>query len=147
MHDLALADAARPTPAVILKLPMLPYSIGHELLLQQSRNPIIGERDFFDGLPLEQQFYAVMKSALICSQDWQQNNKVGFFTVFNRHGRRKIRNENYSLAIANFRNYRESGSTFPTLLTPKKDEDTTHSWRAVSCSAIDDRARNLESSI
>ena len=37
MHDLAFADATRPTPAFILRVLLQPYSLGHELILLQRK--------------------------------------------------------------------------------------------------------------
>lgn len=73
MHELAFADAARPTQVRVLGLLLRPYSIGHELLLLKQRNPFITQRTTeIADLPLENRIYSVRECALICSQTWRQ---------------------------------------------------------------------------
>ena len=70
MHDLALADAARQASVRILRLPMLEYSIGHELTLLSQRNPLLF--DLFPGLPEEARRAALIRAALVCHRTWSQ---------------------------------------------------------------------------
>ena len=116
MNDLAFADCARPTPVAILRLSLMPYSIGHEVLLLKERNPfVMCDAGQFAELPLEQQIYAAKRAVLICSQGWREN-----------HGRQKwlrlwgwlTRRSDYALAIAEFRNYMIMGRALPA--TPSK---------------------------
>lgn len=110
MHDAQFAAAARPARYSILRLPMRPYSIGHEILLLAQGNPILYSG--FDSLPANEQRAAVIRAALICSQDWLDNQKphrwLGLWSWLNR-------NTDYALAIADFKNYRDAGSTFPNV--------------------------------
>jgi hypothetical protein len=113
MHDLALADAARPAPVRILRLPMFPYSIGHEITLLSQRNPLL-----FDA-PLKQPMTAIIQAALICSRTWRQQ------------GRRErnmrlwgwlIRKSDPNAEIAAFHAYRAAGSSCPPSPTQENYE-------------------------
>lgn len=111
MQETLFADAARPATAVILRLRLLDYSIGHEILLQRQRNPLVTlSWEDFNKLKLTEQITALLRAVLVCSQTWEQNKKpqkwVWLWSWLNRK-------ENYPLAIADFFNYRLSGSTFP----------------------------------
>src|ERR1035441_2404918 len=77
MHDALFADAARPEGATVLNLPLLEYSIGHQLLLWRHSNPLLTHdwRQFIE-LPLPEQREAVMLAALVCSRPWQGNPKT-----------------------------------------------------------------------
>lgn len=113
MHDLAFADAARPAPRRILRLPMRPYGIGHELILQSRRNPLVClTHEEFNHLPVAQQISAAITAALVCYRTWDENSKRernlrlwGWF----------IRNTDWPLTIADFRNYRNEGSICPRI--------------------------------
>jgi hypothetical protein len=82
MHDEAFADSVRPAPCVILRLPMRPYSIGHELLLYRRRNPFVTLDDpaKFSQLPQLEQIRAVMEAAQVCARTWQENGDNPEFT-------------------------------------------------------------------
>jgi hypothetical protein len=116
MHDALFAGAARPARYVILGLPMKSYSIGHELLLLESCNPILFNG--FDSLDKVTQRQAAIRASLICSQDWCRNHRAHRWLKLWRW---KNRNADYPLAIAYFRNFRKSGSLFPP--TPDKEAD------------------------
>ena len=76
MHDLAFAHAARPMGAEVMGCPLLPYSLGHELILIQRQNPfILLSRDAFESLPMAAQLAAVTEIALVCSRDWRGNHR------------------------------------------------------------------------
>lgn len=113
--DLAFADSVQPASQTILRLPMLPYSIGHELRLLQQRNPLLLPESDFDSLLAKDQRLAIIRAALVCSQTWQQNQKLHRW--LNLWGW-LIRNSDFALAIAEFRNYRHAGTTMPTLAEP-----------------------------
>ncbi len=98
---------------------MLDYSIGHEILLLNQRNPLAclsGEE--FDKLPSNEQRIAIIRAALVCSQTWAQNLKPHKWL---RLWGWLIRNQDFALAVADFRNYRWAGSSFPIL---KKLDDS-----------------------
>lgn len=109
MHDSAFAEAARPTRCSILRLPLLDYSIGHELLLFRQNNPLLFTKEGFDSITPDAQCAAVIRGVLICSRTWSENKKAHkWLRVWNWFNR----NADFPLAIAEFRNYRESGSSF-----------------------------------
>jgi hypothetical protein len=123
VHDLAFADSARPVRVVCLRLLLKPYSIGHEILLWRSRNPLlIFTREYFNSLPFPEQCQWLKRAVLICCRDWTQNQytarNVRLWEIFNW-------NVNWPLAIAEFRNYLDEGrATIPCLssLVPEDRE-------------------------
>ena len=117
MHALAFADSTRPPRTVILRLPLLDYSIGHELLLIQQRNPLVLLNPVeFDKLPALEQKQAVIRAVLVCNRNWEDNRKPSRWM---RLWRWKNANANYAAAIADFRNYRAEGTTFPICNPPE----------------------------
>ena len=112
MHDLAFADAARPRKAVVLGVPLLPYSLGHDLLLTQRENPfLLLEREAFDLLPAAQQISALAQAVLVCSRDWRGNHRP----VRPWHKQPFISERtDWPVQIAEFRNYHAAGrALFP----------------------------------
>lgn len=119
MHDLQFADSIRPAPVICLRLPLLPYTIGHELLLLQQRNPfLIFSETEFNQLSALEQCRALGDAVLICCRDWEANKKphlwVGLWAWTNRKA-------NYPLEIAEFRNYLNAGRAL--LPVPEKEAD------------------------
>jgi hypothetical protein len=113
--DLAFADSARPKSVVILSLRMLPYSIGHEILLIQSRNPIAGDFDAFCKLELGAQLAALAEAVWICARNWEGNQlPEPRFKLWK--WRRSIRKANWNESIIEFMRYRAEGSTFPSIM-------------------------------
>ncbi len=109
MHDLAFADATRPTPVRVLGLTLRPYSIGHEVILLRERNALLWDESEFNALRAGQQFAALSRAVLVCSRDWRTNHNsnhrepwlgLWLWTA------RKFRD--LALAVAEFRNYRRS---------------------------------------
>lgn len=104
MHEFAFADAARPLPVVCLRLPLLTYTIGHELRLIQTRNPILClPEDEFNDLPPAEQNVALRRAVLICTRNEAQQDRRSHFVRFwawwcNRFCI-------YPLELAHFRNY------------------------------------------
>lgn len=89
---------------------MLPYSIGHEILLLNQRNPLIFDRADFEKLEPAQQRSAVIRAALVCYRTWGQNHRrernLSLWMWFNRRA-------NWAAEIAEFRNYRTAGTSYP----------------------------------
>ena len=110
MHDAAFSEAVLPRPRRILKLPLRPYSIGHEILLLRHGNPLLLPFEQFTALHRSAQIDAVTLAALVCSKSWKENQGRDW-TV--RIWQRLIRNEDFALAIADFRTYRAEGTTCP----------------------------------
>jgi len=133
MHDLAFADAARPTRVACLRLPLCDYSLGHELLLQRELNPILLlPADQFNALPLEEQILSLNRAVLLCSQTWRQNIKPPWFW---RLWLWRIKTENYPLALADFRNYLAAGRA----LLPRPTDEAD----AIANGERDDKGRGF----
>lgn len=123
MHDCAFAAAVRPARQVILKLPMRPYSLGHEIVLLGQGNPLVTlTREGFNGLPLIQQLQAIGQAAWTCSNTWRENQGQPLLWLKSKIWERNNRRSDFALAIADFRNYREAGCSYPP--TPTAEADT-----------------------
>ncbi len=101
-----------PKPVRILRVPLLPYSIGHELILVRERNPLLAPREHFNQLPIAEQIKAIVRAVQVCSRTWEQNKRPDRWVKFWCW---LIRRSDFPLAIAEFRNYRDEGSTFPPI--------------------------------
>lgn len=120
MHEAIFADACRPAPAFCLRLPLRTYTIGHELLLIQTRNPLVCLDDAaFNQLPSDHQRAALRRAVIICTRDWAQHDKPQRFLRLWKWFCDKFCT--YELEIAHFRNYLSAAHTdFPT---PTKNAD------------------------
>lgn len=118
-HELAFADVVRPTPVVVLKLPLAEYSLGHELLLLRRRNAlvILPEREF-SKLDYWEQLHAIREAVWLCSDPFSERDQFerpkGFMLGFRWNewkrrrwvkGLKKFLPMEYALASADFRNY------------------------------------------
>ncbi len=75
MHELAFADAARPSPVVILNLLLCEYSIGHELLLFRRRNAlVISSPEEFSKLDFWEQVFYIREALWICSDPFSKRD-------------------------------------------------------------------------
>lgn len=103
MHDALLADSALPRQRVCLRLPLLTYSIGHEILLWHARNPILifSDRDW-QAITWEKKKSWLRKAVLICHNDWRGNQKVEKWL---RLWHWMIDRCDWALEMAEFRNY------------------------------------------
>src|ERR1700739_3495079 len=73
MHELPFADAVRPAAVSVLKLLMLNYSVGHEIILLSRRNPLVClSAEEFIKLPGEDQRTAIIFAADCCCQNWSE---------------------------------------------------------------------------
>lgn len=80
MHDFAFAECARPARFAVLGCPLLPYTIGHEILLWRYQNPLLGlTREQFDALPATEQVAALTRAVTICTRTWRETLQGGFF--------------------------------------------------------------------
>jgi hypothetical protein len=120
MHETAFADATRQTRSVVLNLPLRPYSIGHELALINQRNAMLSPQEDFDALPASDQCRAVISAALICCRSWREQDSP-FGRFWYRRFDRANRRADYAVEIAEFRNYRASGTLFPPPPATKAD--------------------------
>ena len=130
-HDLAFAGAARPTPVVILGLPMLPYSLGHELTLAAQMNPVLADPASFASLDPLDQAVALTRAACVCACTWQELNP-GPFTFrgwfrnwlflrawrWKQFGLFRRKRPSYEVAAVQMAVYRRDGSTFPAAADP-----------------------------
>lgn len=133
MHDLAFADAARPTPVRILGLKLLPYSIGHEIILTQKRNPLVVSTsgDEFVKLPEYERIHAIREAVIICSRTWEENKTAPKWL---RLWCWTHRNADFDIETAQFIAYRTAGCAFPPapdreaeqIAAGKTDSDPDH---------------------
>jgi len=110
MHDAAFAEAAVQSPAYILKRPLRPYSVGHELFLQGRRNALVG-----GDLAAIRPFH-IWEAVLICEHSWREIRHLGMDPLIGLKFRIwgwRARKESLEVAIADFINYRRAGSSFP----------------------------------
>ena len=111
MHELTFADAAIPAPAVVLGLPLAPYSLRHELLLLRHRSPFLClSLEEFNTQPRPQQVFAITFAAQLCAA-----RAPGWFWRFRRH--------DYTLAVAEFRNYLAEGRKLLPALSSADEHD------------------------
>lgn len=105
MHEAALARAARPTPAVILGLPLKPYSLGHELSLIRENNPL-HELDTASAGQLAEAVW-------ICSCSWKELSGSDWLIglkLWIWRQRMRLRKFEFDKELANFIVYRQLGS-------------------------------------
>lgn len=131
MHELPFADAIRPAAVSVLKLLMLRYSVGHEIVLLSRRNPLVmGSEGEFSRLAGEEQRTAIILAADVCCQTWAEYhasyNAWQRFRIGRKWAqwRQAIADADYPLAIAEWRNYRAAGSaTFTTEEMPNTGDE------------------------
>lgn len=76
MHEAALAAAALPPRPPLLRRALQPYSLGHELLLHRSDNPLVQlAPEAISNLPESEQHSALIEAVTVCSQTWQENQR------------------------------------------------------------------------
>ena len=121
MNELAFAAATLPAPRRILRLSLLPYSVGHELILQAGQNPLLDSEDSFNKLTLKEQCGAIIRAVQVCSRTWAQNKRPDKWLKLWGW---LIRNEDFALAIAEFRIYRMEGTLFPRFADSRFSKDT-----------------------
>ena len=97
---------------------MQPYSIGHELILLQECNPLLGDLSFFNELPLDQRCHAVVRAVQVCARTWEENKHPDRWL---RLWCWLIRREDPAFAALEFRSYREEGSSMPGIKPEKND--------------------------
>lgn len=74
MHEAALALAAIPEYTRILRLPLKPYSLGHELALFRRNNPFVTHSpQDFKTLSDPKKKAALTEAVLVCSRSWKEN--------------------------------------------------------------------------
>lgn len=120
MNLFFFVDAILPKKVRVLRLSLLNYSLGHELILLSERNSLafLSEEDF-DRLPINEQVFAVMRAVLICSTSYEEfsKKKQRWLRLWNWI----IFREDFLEAAKQFRDYRAAGSTYPR--PPTRDAD------------------------
>lgn len=121
MHETAFANAMLPRRAAVLKMPLRPYSLGHEIWLTSRNNPLA-----IGGEPSR---IHIQQAVLICcltheellklETDWLLSMKVWVW-------KRRIRKEDTARAIAEFKNYMAAGSTEPETLSVPSQGESSH---------------------
>ena len=137
MHELSFCDALRPVPACVLKIPLAPYSLGHEALLLSRRNALLLQTEAdCNALPLDQQIFHLREAVWLCSDPASHRSRLeqpgvlclGLrWDMFKRrlwHRRqRTLTVADYALALADFRNYLAAGRNLLPALSPADAED------------------------
>lgn len=112
MHELEFADAAIPAPTECMGLPLAPYCLRHELVLLRHRSPFlcltVGE---FNAQPPPQRVFAVTFAAQICAAPSPDK------------ALETNRDQDYALAVAEFRNYLAAGRSLLPALSSSDDRD------------------------
>lgn len=119
MHDADFADAFRPPRFSVLGLGLMDYTIGHELVLWQRRNPLVATtREEFDGLPWNAKIKALSQAVLICCR-----REPCFASLWGR----RCAKLDLDVEIGKFRDYRAAGSLdLPTAKMPKTQGHPYH---------------------
>lgn len=115
--DAAFAAAARPERRKIMGLLMLPYSIGHEIVLLSEGSLLLTlTPDEFQKADLQKRITSIIRAVLVCSRDYRQipHKWLKLWAWTNRKS-------DVEKCIADFREYRDEGSSFPRLATPAEE--------------------------
>jgi hypothetical protein len=67
MHDAIFAEAFRPHRFTVLGVPLLDYTLGHEIVLQRVRNPLVTGSDLQDT-PWSAKGEWLMQAVLVCCE-------------------------------------------------------------------------------
>jgi hypothetical protein len=111
MHDTIFSDAFRPPRFVVLRLPLLTYTIGHELVLIGQRNPLALDPESALAMPWNVAGEWLMKAVLVCCEhrprwlSWWESRCLGAAV---------------DSEVRKFLAYRMAGSLdFPTVQQPR----------------------------
>ena len=134
MHEIDFANAASPTPAVVLHLPLKPYSIGHEIELWRQEHPLLTKsRQDFDALPSLKQREWLIRAVDFCSQDHDEwlasehllQSRPHWWGVWGRKAKMEatwnewraildaMTETDWQISVAEFRNYLIAGRSCP----------------------------------
>ena len=136
MHETEFAAAASPPKAVVLCLPLKPYSIGHEIELWRQSNPLLVSTWVeFNAISATKQREWLIRAVDLCSQDhdeWLESERILQFRprwwrldAWLRKSRLeatwsrwravlcKMTEVEWQMAVADFRNYLIAGRSCP----------------------------------
>ena len=114
MHENLLSHAVVPQRFTVLRLPLMPYSLGNELMMQREENPLLLlSRKEFDELSQVKQCYSLIRAVNICCV---RPPKVFWWWSW------RNKREDFALAVAEFRNYLDAGRLEFRAQLPKSDD-------------------------
>lgn len=122
MHETTFTDALLPAAVSVLRLPLKPYSLGHEILLLRQRNVFLTQTESqFNALPPDEQNRQLRMAVVICSNSWADNHRrMRGLKLWGWLVRKAV----YPLEIASFRIYlAEAYETVFRTLNQKSEED------------------------
>jgi hypothetical protein len=106
MHDAAYAAAALPVSRAVFGLPLLAYSVGHELVLTRQGNAFATGGD-----PTRED---LAEAVLVCSQTWEEFHNPGpWFKLGVRLWLWRMRKADHLKPICDFYEYKNAGSSEP----------------------------------
>lgn len=119
MHDAAFADAFRPPRFTVLLLDLMDFTIGHELVLWQRRNPlVVSSASEFDQQPWNFKIKALSQAVLVCCR--RAPRLASFWG-------RRCANLGLDAEVQKFRDYRAAGSLdLPTAKMPRTQGHPYH---------------------
>jgi len=117
MHETTFADAFTPARATVLGVELLTFSIGHEIILWQRRNPlVIYTPESFKELPLAEKTKALGEAVQICSIKAKEDGK--------KWGN-EVAAMDLDVETDKWQAYRASGSLdLPTVKQPRQSSNT-----------------------
>ena len=119
MHEQTFANSFRPSKTTVLKLPMLTFSIGHELLLIGRSNPMLAYNlDSFKELSIVEKSRALIEAAIICYDD--KNEKANALIENAKAWVKAASDVDLDSELTKFYAYRDEGSLdLPTVKQPR----------------------------
>lgn len=111
-HEQAFVDSVLQAPVRVLGLTLRHFSIGHQIILQRRRNPLVllSGQVFLSEYNPERQYAAIQNAALVCYRSWRENQKPEKWLRFWQW---RIRHLDHTEAIQTFREYQIAGSMCP----------------------------------
>ena len=118
MHESLFAHAAHAEGATVLRLALRPYSIGHEILLWKTSNPLATYRpESFAELEETVQRQKLFSACFICERTWAENQRSLRWPRLTKFFRRQCSTKN---EIKKFRAYRDAaGADLPAVKMPR----------------------------
>ncbi len=130
MHDTILSDAFAPEPVTVLGLPLLPYAIGHELMLIRKRSRLLFYKlDDLCKLQVEEKARCLAEAVLVCYRD---GDKAASKLAGNQaRWARMVKDLNLNEELRKFTKYREDGTRdLPAEKMPRQQGTPFHYFGA-----------------